>query len=363
VAFEAGAVTLATMKRRDPRATTLNLDRLRNDPELCLDSIDPVASGATFLELPLLALGPPAVRVEQASSRFSVDLSELCEQTDLAAPPARVGHYVFMTEYCGSTLLSQALGSFHQVFAYGERYPLASVAAYKRGLLGVAPDPMKTDFFVKLVLHYQAKTARPEQCALLKEWSVSNILIDDVLRGDSRSRVIFMYSGLEHFLASVLKSKPRRALARQRVAKVFTDLNDLVALRQVNPLACSDCEIAAVHWLYQMYWFLAHGAWATPRVRTLSFERLERDPVGVLRACTQHLGIDVPERDLRGVVDGPTFRTHAKSGVPFTAEDHIDALATARARYRAEIDAGLSFAERYTAEHPIPAVLPTPLPC
>jgi hypothetical protein len=347
---------------RDPGATTVALARLRNDPELCLDSIDPVANRATFLELPVLALGPPAVRVEQASNRFSVDLSELGERTDLATPPARVGHYVFMTEYCGSTLLSQALGSLQQVFAYGERYPLASVAAYKRGLLGV-PDPMKTDFFVKLILRYQAKTARPEQCALLKEWSVSNILIDDVLRGDSRSRVIFMYSGLEHFLASVLKSQPRRALARQRVTQEFTDLNDLAALRQVTPLACSDCEIAALHWLYQMYYFLAQGAWATSRVRTLNFERLERDPVGVLRACTQHLGIDVPERALRSVVDGPVFRTHAKSGAPFTAEEHIDALATARARHRAEIDAGLSFAERYMAEHPIPAVLPTPLPC
>jgi len=351
------------MTRTDPRATALDRERLRSDPELCLDSIEPMTSSATFLELPLLALRPPAVRVEQASRRFSVDLSELCEQTDLAAPPARVGHYVFMTEYCGSTLLSQALGSFHQVFAYGERYPLASVAAYKRGLLGGVPDPMKTDLFVKLVLHYQTKTARPEQCALLKEWSVSNVLIDEVLRGDSRSRVIFMYSGLEHFIASVLKSERRRTLARQRVAKVFTDLNDLVPLRQVNPLACSDSEIAAVHWLYQMYFFLTHGAWATPRVRTLSFDQLERDPAGVLRACAQHLGIDVSERALLSVVDGPAFRTHAKSGAPFTAKEHVDALATDRARYRAEIDSGLAFAERYTSEHPIPAVLPTPLPC
>jgi hypothetical protein len=362
VAFEARAVTLATMKRRDPRATTLDLDRLRNDPKLCLDRIDSVAGGATFLELPLLALGPPTVRVEQASRRFSVDLSELCAQTDLNSPPARVGHYVFMTEYCGSTLLSRALGSFQQVFAYGERYPLASVAAYKRGLLGLAPDAAKTALFVRLVLHYQAKTARPEQCALLKEWSVSNILIDDVLRGDGRSRVIFMYSRLEHFLASVLKSERRRALARQRVSRVFTDLNDLVALRDVSPLACSDGEIAAVHWLYQMYCFLADGAWATPRVGTLSLERLARDPLGVLHACTRHLGLDVPERALLKVVDGPAFRTHAKSGVPFTPEEHIDALAAARARHGAEIDAGLSFAERYMAEHPIPAVLPTPLP-
>lgn len=337
-----------------PRAVS---DRLVADPTLCLDCMDPIEPHAHFVEAPLGVLGPPYVRPDRAAVRYTVGVNELVQRTVMTEPPARIAHYIFMTEYCCSTLLSQALGSLGNVFAYGERYPLASLAAIRRGLLGARRSLEEQALLMALTVRYQAKTEHADQVALLKEWSVSSIMARDVLRADSRSRGIFLYSDLDEFVVAVLKKEERRALVRHRMHHVFVDLRRLPGLAALECLPSSDAELAALHWLYQIYQFLADDHGEESRLRTLHSRVLKSDPGEALCAAVSHLVVPATEREVLAVIDGHSFRTHAKTGRPYSLEMDARATATAKARYQRELDAGLRFADGFLRAHPLPSRL------
>lgn len=275
-----------------------------------------------------------------------------------------VSHYIFMTDFCGSTLLADALGCLEGIFWCGERLVLNELGIEKYRKQPSAASRVMAALRVDwnqlqaLVLRYQAKTASPGQAALFKEWGAANFIIREQLNADGRSRAIFMYSTLEQYLTASLKDQRRRQLARGRVEDFFTGFELLEPLRGIQRLGLLDHEACALHWLTLMYRYTTAEYCNLTGLLALQSDAFFKEPLETIARVTAHFGIPASDDELERIINGPVFSMYSKDRRrPFSMADRELANKEARTRYQEEIAAGLRFAERITARHPIPNCL------
>jgi hypothetical protein len=297
---------------------------------------------------------------------FSLLASEYAANLRSKLLPA--SHYIFMIDYCGSTLLADALGCLDGIFFCGERFVLAQLgeeryrqhpSAASRVMSALQVD---WDQLQALVMRYQAKTASQAQAALFKEWGAANFIIPEQLKADPRSRAIFMYSTLEEYLTASLKDPRRRYLARWRIEESFTGLDLIEPLRGIRRHGLPDHEACALHWLTLMYRYMTAGYSSLSGLLALRSDAFFKQPLETIARVAAHFGIPTSNGELERIVAGPVFCTYSKDKTrAFFMADRETANMDARTRYQEEIEAGLRFAHRIMARNPIPDCLPTDL--
>jgi hypothetical protein len=297
---------------------------------------------------------------------FSLLASE--DRINQGPKPLPVSHYIFMTDFCGSTLLADALGCLEGIFFCGERLVLSQLgeekyrqqpSAASRAMAALQVD---WDQLQALVIRYQAKTAGPRQAALFKEWGPANFIIREQLEADGRSRAIFMYSTLEEYLTASLKDQRRRQLARVRVEEFFTGFELLEPLRGMPRRGLLDHEACALHWLTLMYRYITTEYFGLAGLLALQSHVFFEQPVETIARVAAHFGIPASAGELDRIINSPVFSTYSKNRKrAFSNADRESANKDARTRYKEEIAAGLWFAEQIMARHPVPDCLPRDL--
>jgi hypothetical protein len=211
-----------------------------------------------------------------------------------------------------------------------------------------------------LVLRYQAKTPSQDQAALFKEWGPANFVIREQLEADRRSRAIFMYSTLEEYLTASLKYQSRRKLARGRVEEFFTGFELLEPLGGIQRCGLLDHEACALHWLTLMYRYTTAEYCGLTGLLALQSHAFFKQPLETIARVAAHFGIPANACELERIIKGPVFSMYSKDrSRAFSMADRELANKEARTRFQEEIAAGLRFAERITARHPIPNCLST----
>jgi hypothetical protein len=286
----------------------------------------------------------------------------------LAARPAP--HFIFMTEYCCSTLLIRCLGALSGVMTVNEPHFFARLAIIRRtmdqGEILNGGEP-RWEATVRLGLRLLSRTYAPSDRVLIKEWPPSNYIMGSLLAASPSSQGLFLYSDLRTYILSVLKDSRRRQITRRRLIHEFTESERQFPGFKAQKESLSDAQAAAFHWLHLVHRYVTSVRADGPgtRMRSLNCELLLTDPMRTLSAVSAHFGLNHSGDEIRRLVASPVFNTYSKPQAPVTGEYDTSTRQTelrkAEAARQAELQEGLAWADELLAAHPLPAEMPQPL--
>lgn len=236
----------------------------------------------------------------------AVDQSMKLPVAMLTAVPRRPSptSWIFHMAHCGSTLLARALDEPDASLVLREPLALRQTAIH--------PDAGR----LALVSAMLGKRYRADAPTLVKANVPVNFLLPQLADTDAEARAILLYLPLRAYLLAILRSDNHRTWLRNVTAQLAVYLGDLSTL--------TDAERAAALWLAQVNAFGDTLA-RMPHARTLDAESFFAEPVGVLKAATQHLGVPIADAVLEKTVAGPLFATYSKN--PTLAFDNAARLA------------------------------------
>ncbi len=279
--------------------------------------------------------------------------------------------FIFMTDYCCSTLLINLMSELRGCFTLSEPTIFASLSRAKRALDAThskESDLKKWQRVLELAMHLISRSYSPPETVIVKEWPVASYIIGNILGCGFRSSAIFMYSDLRSYLISVLKKEIRRKLMRFRVKDVFSELNRYPALKICDVQTLRDPQLAVLHWLITLQNIsAAQNEAPNAPIRSLNCEVLISQPEATLWAVARHFGLSPDGAEIRSVINGPVYNTYSKENDPTLLKKKYnwelrdrDMKKTFRV-HRAEIEAGLKWAESIVSKNQIASLLPLPL--
>jgi hypothetical protein len=238
--------------------------------------------------------------------------------------PPRIPHtgFIFHSSFCCSSLLARSLQREGRALVLREPWALRRLGDVKRGLAfhGRQWEP-QGPLLLELVLQLLAKTWNESESVLIKPTHVANNLAADMLMRRPDARGVILYSGLEAFLVSNLKKQDDTKQKMPMLARIF-DMDAGYAKRFENTSieSLGMLQQAAVIWHAQMLAFQALlSSPAGSRLKSLDSAQLLADPPATLQAAATFLGDPLAANELTGIVEGPTWKTHAKD--PFSNYD------------------------------------------
>jgi hypothetical protein len=303
---------------------------------------------------------------DDISPRFAVGLDRLLDEAegrDFAAP-----HFLFMTDFCGSTLVANSLRLIEGITCLYELRVFAALAMRKRILdrrpiewAGVAAAREDWRRVLRLAVALTARHGPPDGQLIIKEWPLTNYIVSDILDLDTRIRAVFLYSDLEDYLNAVFRRPWRREFTRRRVVGDLIE-TDLWPTVDVDKSTLSDAGIAATHWFVQQQAFLAVAPGLSERVRSLHSAAVFERPVDSLAAIARHFQI-ATARESVATAFAAASRQHSKqAGRSYSVAERTREMTAVRRAHRREIDEGATQVGYWLRSYPIPSPLPWPLP-
>ncbi|MGF1545350.1 MAG: hypothetical protein ACFB00_12775 [Parvularculaceae bacterium] len=338
-------------------AGKIDVEELVRDPSYMLATLDFQKGAAIFRKVDA-DLPPQNCHLSAKRPGYAVAINNLLEhRLDERVADAKPLHFIWMTDYCLSTLYARALGQSPGLFLYNENAVFSQLSVLRRAIdAGEAKVPR--DAYLRLLrtaLVFQARAFADGEVPVIKEWPLSNMLMADVFAADPRYRGVFIYAPLEEYLTQTLKRDDRVSLARARVTQVFTDMRRMAPFAGVDFDGLSDAEAAALHWLYLMHVMPGDLTAPNARLASLPNDRFLADPARALSATTSFFGLGDLADAHAATVAGPLFARHAKSpNRPFGPEERARELSEARAAVAPAVEEGLAYAAGITARYPPP---------
>lgn len=307
-------------------ATSVSAEDLARDPAWHLYDIDLQRGELHFLEVTSDTFQVSAfldTRIAYTRGKMHGFPIETVASVLQQLPPRlpRTG-FIFHSSFCCSSLLARSLQREGRVLVLREPWVLRRVGELRRGLAaqGQAWKPQGPQL-LELVLCLLGKTWNESESVLIKPTHVSNNLASDMLALRPQARGIVLHSGLEAFLVSNLKKQEETQQKMPMLARIFDmDTGYSQRFENINIESLGMLQQAAVVWHAQMLAFQALLASpAGPRLRVLDSAQLLADPTTALQAAAAFLGQPLAAEELPGILEGPTWKTHAKD--PFSDYD------------------------------------------
>ncbi len=342
---------------------------IASSPELYLKSVSMDLETARFVKM----AGPQDYRkLYLRKPMIEVSLERLLFLFEnVTAPPINPIKFIFMTDYCCSTLLTNLLEELRGCFTLSEPNTFISLSRAKRALdagNSKESDLKKWQRALELAMRLTSRSYSPPQTVIVKEGPVASYIIGNILGCGFRSSAIFFYSDLRDYLISVLKKETRRELMRFRVKDVFSELNRYPTLKTCDVQALRGPQLAVLHWLIALHNIsAARNEAPNALIRSLNCEVLISRPEATLCAVARHFGLSPDIAEIRSVINGPAFNTYSKEDDPalshrkYNGELRDRDMKDAFRVHRVEIEAGLKWAEGIVSESQIASLLPRPL--
>lgn len=333
-----------------------------DDPELFLHHVDFDLRRVFFVKASQdLIDARKSHNFDDIEPRYAFDLESLLEEgNDHDFQPL---HFLFMTDFCGSTLLANALGKLTGVSCFYEVRAFAGLAMRKRlldrnlvarskGAAGIA-DWQRV---LRLVLFAMSRSGRGDN-VIIKEWPPSNYIISDILRCHAGIRAIFIYSDIEDYLNAIFRRHWRREFARRRMVVEFVE-TELWPTIHEGKESFSDSKVAAAHWFLQQQAFLRIDQAVLPAIRSLHNCELFNHPIETLAAVARHFGIDNRPEEVAGAFAAVSKRHSKSRETPYSMGDRHKEMDLVAKNYKAEIAEGVAQAKMWREAYPIPERLP-----
>jgi hypothetical protein len=347
-----------------PEHVSIDVQELLASPDLFLQSLDFADRSAIFTEVSESELSATRIHsFTRGRTFFRVPFDNLYDALD-SRSCLGVPRFIFMTDFCGSTLLFSLLASLSGIRGLNEISVLAMFAlmrrAIDRGRSIPETRPISLTEWQKLLrlsLGLLARTSGTANAVIVKEWPLVNNIITDILAAHPSSRAIFLYSSLEDYANSVFRRSWRRRLVRERVVSVFSETSVFPMIHHGKE-NFSDAQCVAAHWFLQQAHFLRLSRRVSGRIRSLHDRELFSDPVGACAATASHMGVSAKLSEVRAAyrIVGPRYSKNPR--LSYSMEDRIREFKLTRAAYGREIDAAMAQVESWSRLHAVPKRLP-----
>lgn len=296
--------------------------------------------------------------------KYAFSLDRLLEEADRRDPEPL--HFLFMTDFCGSTLLANALGKLKGVSCLNEVRAFAGLATYKRLLdrnmvarFKGAAGQEDWQRVLRLVIFSMSRSVRGDT-VVIKEWTPANYIISDILRCHEHIRAIFLYSDIEDYLNAIFRQHWRREFTRRRIVIEFIE-TDLWPKIHEDKATLSDSKIAAAHWFLQQQAFLRIDQTVLSGIRSLHNSELYNHPVETVAAVARHFGMDIPMEEATEAFAAVSQRHSKRGDRPYSMGDRRKEMELVARDYQTEIAEGVAQAKAWLAAYPIPQRLPCSL--
>lgn len=291
-----------------------------------------------------------------------VPLRVLLELHELVRPElrARTPQFIFMTDYCCSTLLVNALRELGSAHVVSEPHTFASLANARRRIDSVrdsADGLERWQRSLQLALTLSARTYTPGMPVVVKEWPLVCNIFTELVTAKGPSRALFLYSDLDQYLASMLKDEGRRRLIRHRARTAFSEVDHHPYLTGIVRHELSDAQAGALQWLLQVYGIARASQETGGAIRSLNCARLLEQPAAALLAVARHLGVPATSGQVSSIADHGAFTYYSKGPLhgarSFSGTDRSRQVQSALHRHADEIRDGLTWAEAILKKHPL----------
>lgn len=279
------------------------------------------------------------------------------------ADPRRHGaHFIMHPGHCGSTLVSRLLDELGGVLGLREPAPLLALSTQWREqndpLAHLSPQRYRE--LESVVLSLLARTFSPGERAVVKATSACCNLAERTLAFHPGTRIVWVYSGLEIYLAVMLRNRARREETRAVAQSRLLDLHRRMGDSSIRLPDLDLAQRAAMNWLASMA--PAVRLQGDARVLLCDFDCFLGDPEGGLAAVARHLGLEPDPGALARAIRGGTMARYSKDpGASYDAGRRRQELEASRRENREAIRAGMSFAEslvrRFEALRPLERML------
>jgi hypothetical protein len=268
------------------------------------------------------------------------------------ACPGRKAHFIFHHAFCGSTLLTRCLDALGACLPLREPFVLHQLSSRE-----VPDDDAAWEWLWQATLALLSRTFDAAQISVIKPSDYSSARITELLAVQAGSRALFLHTGLEEFIAQILKLEDRRRWAHTRLSPRFRQL--LASIDEDAPR--SDGEVAAALWFAQTYNYgLSCDRAGGASLRSLDFRRLLTDPEQVVTALADWFGISVAREEL-AMLPAIMRRSAKRPTARYDHKDYDRDIAAILARHHDEVSKALRWMKRIRGRVTVLASLPRPL--
>jgi len=237
--------------------------------------------------------------------------------SDLLAMKPKTGpiQFIFHSGFCRSTLLLKALTVPGRTIGLNEPEIFNSLARIEN------LDPA----VIKMVIDLLSRSNGEDQMVVVKPSNFPNRLIEPILTQRNSARAILVTNGLHEYLEAIVrKGLIGRQWGRSAYLTAAAYAGDASAFDQLIS-SMTDLQVSALGWLFMQNWFqsIANGE-TRERMRVLHSDQFNSHRATTITTAAEFLGVEIDQPDIQRIVDGPVFRTDAKTGVDYDTKQARD---------------------------------------
>ena len=362
--------SVAAIRSTHPVSLTLSSDDIARNPAWHLYDMDIKRGELHFLEVTPETFERSAfldTRIGFTGDRLhgfpAEAVAAALAHARAGARPATV-NYLFHSSFCCSSLLARSLHRAGRTLVLREPLILRRLADLKREP-GMAADfwPRQGQALLDMSLTLLAKTWTDSESVLIKPTNLANSLAAELLAARPTARALFLYSDLETFLISNLKKPDVTKQKMPLLARIFSRETGYAGLFPELQLDQLDhLQSVVIVWHTQLLLFGRLLQTYLQRLASLDSAALLAEPETMLTAAARFFGEALTAREVRDIVAGPVWHTHAKD--PRATYDRQlreqESRELAR-RYCDELAGALRWAEPLLQRYPVSLPLPRAL--
>ncbi len=268
-------------------------------------------------------------------------------------------NYLFHTAFCCSTLIARCLDVDGLNLSLKEPNVLMTLANYKR-------HDRKTSRYrgsIELALHLLSKTFSPGESLLIKPTNAANNLLMDIMGLPSTGSIVLLYSDLESFLISVVKSgEKRRNFVRKLCCLIAHDDKGAHPIEFDQLAQLSDLQIASLVWHLQMKNFDRCLSKKNASVVSLNCSDMLMHPFVALSKMFLHYGLKIEQEEIQQIVTQGAFTQDSKNrDTNYSHKNRFSDYKTIRKMYAQSLEEVLEWSELLGTNMKIPKQLPNNL--
>ena len=309
-------------------------------------------SRSVFTDRQRIAPAQPAGR--------GINLDSLLERSD-SESVLRPLRFIFHLAHGGSTLLARALDSPGHSLVIREPSSLRQLAIER---LATHPMLFNQEHWMRrlrLATGLLGRRYRETEPVLVKANVPVNFILPEILSLNKDSCGVMLYTGLQQYLTSVLKSPDHQRWVVNVVRQLAGGVKQIQGLSSVMVDRLSPPQAAACLWLSQMYMYV-QALELHSNLRTVKSDTFFEQPAATLQAASDFMGLGFSAAEIQKIVAGDLFASHAKKpGLAYDNAARKADLEHHALENQDDISAGLEWAETWLPGSGVPEVLPRPL--
>ncbi len=218
---------------------------------------------------------------------------------------------IFHIAHCGSTLLSRAMDLDTRTLVLREPFPLRQLGAEAAAVPGGPRQPAVWKRCLALTAALLGRRYSDDEAVIVKANVPVNFMLQPLLALHRESRGLLLYTGLERYVLSVLKTSMHRRWVGNVSGQLAGGIHVTPGLGSPDPLKLTPAQAAACLWAAQMLRFRA-ALDQHPSLRSLDCEIFFSNPAGTLSNSLQHFGVNISSSEAEDIAASELFSHHAK---------------------------------------------------